>query len=167
MILVVIDMQPAYKEACNRSLQARIRQTVRDHDGPVCIVEYEGSGKTFPGIVKAAKGKHLVRCVKSRDDGGDVVVGACEAEGLGAHKHFILVGVNTAYCVIGTACGILHARKDTKVTLLIKGCRNPDDGIHREPTFAAAHVWRNEDDYQPNGKRGRRFLQFNKRPRRK
>ena len=61
----------------------------------------------------------------------------------------------------------LHARKDTKVTLLIKGCRNPDDGIQREPTFAAAHVWRNEDDYQPNGKRGRRFLQFNKRPRRK
>lgn len=167
MILVVIDMQPAYKAANNRSLQARIRQTVRDHDGPVCIVEYEGSGKTFPGIVKAAKGKHLVRVLKTRDDGGDVVVAACEAEGLGAHKHFLLVGVNTAYCVIGTACGILHARKDTKVTLLIKGCRNPHDGDEREPTFAAAHVWRNEDDYQPNGKRGRRFLQFNKRPRRK
>lgn len=156
-ILVIVDMQPEYSAARNRSLQARIRQTIRAHQGPVCIVEYEGSGKTFPGIVKACEGKRLFRCVKFRDDGGDCVVGATFAEGLGRHRHYIICGVNTPYCVLGTATGILNNRKDAKVTLFLPGCRTQYDGDMREPTYAAAHTWAREDDYKPASKR-RRFL---------
>lgn len=156
-ILVVIDMQPAYSAARHLGLQARIRQTIRAHRGPVCIVEFEGSGKTYPGIIRACKGKRMFRCTKTRDDGGDVVVGATFAEGLGRHKHYIVCGVNTPYCVLGTATGILHHRKDAKVTLFIKGSRCTNDFSQREPTYAAAHTWAREDDYKPRSKR-RRFL---------
>jgi len=160
MILVVVDMQPVFPAARHKKLQARIRQTIRDHNGPVCFLEWGGLKGTYPALLRACRGKQMVRCTKFEDDGGDVVIAACKAEGLGSHKHFMLTGVNTPYCVIATANGILKADPDSKVTLLVRGCRTVHEGADRETTFAAVHVWATAGLYMSRRNRGRRFLQF-------
>lgn len=162
-ILVVIDMQPLYQAAQSVSLQRRIADAVRAWTGPVCIVEFEKSGDTFPSILAACKGKRLFRCTKTKDDGGDVIVGATFAERLGHHRHYHLCGVNAPYCVINTAQGILHYRKNSKVTLRVNLCRGFYDNRAREgdPPFetdAATQVWCREDDYREH--RRRRFLSY-------
>lgn len=162
MILVVIDMQEPYKAAGSKSLQRAICEAIRAHQGPVCVVEYDGSGPTFPCILAACKGKRLFRCTKTVDDGGDVVVGATYGERLAHHRHYHLCGVNTPYCVIGTAQGILHHRKDAKVTLRVNLCRGfyDDRANEGDPPFetdAATQVWCREDDYR---KHRRRFLSY-------
>lgn len=159
-ILVVVDMQPFYKQARSRSLQARVRRAIKEHRGPICIVKFENSGEVYPGILKACRGKRKFTCLKDRDDGGVVVVGATFGEKLGRHRHYLLCGVNTAYCVISTATGILKNRKEAKVTLLMHACATHyDEKADREPSIAAAHVWKQEDDYCPRAKR-RRFLRW-------
>jgi len=147
-ILVVIDMQPMYEAAQSISLRRRIQNRIRSHCGPVCIVEYkyEGSKCTYPGIMKACQGKRTFRCIKEVDDGGDCVVGATFAEGLGRHRKYILCGVNTAYCVLSTANGILRHRDNFKVLVDFPCCASPGDSTSsKAASEGACDVWLRED----------------------
>lgn len=167
-ILVIIDMQPSFKEARCRALQHRIVKRIKRHNGPVCLVEYEGAGKTYPSIVRACKGKRLFRCLKNEDGGGQVIAGATLGEGLGRHSRYILCGVNTAHCVTNTAHTLMKWRKHCKVTIDWYCCRTIGDGPttparakydahERAASTGALCVWLREEEGKPRSRR-RRFV---------
>lgn len=167
-ILVVIDMQPEFTEARCPVLRNRIIRRIRRHKGPVCLVEYEGAGKTYPSIVRACRGKRLFRCIKDEDGGGVVIAGATLGEGLGHHRHYILCGVNTAHCVTNTANKLLRERAHCKVTIDWHCCRTQGDGpttragakwngCERLASTGALCVWLREEEGKPRSHR-RRFV---------
>lgn len=142
-ILVIVDVQPNYPSA-DLALRKAVCRAIRAHRGPICILEYEGNGKTYPCVLKACKGRRVFYCEKNRDDGGEVVALGTYREGLGHHRHYKICGVNTAYCVLSTASGILRERFDSTVTILESACRTQFDDDRCNATRMAIDVWQRE-----------------------
>lgn len=117
------------------------------------IVEYEGEGETYPGIIKAASRnrrwrhgptKSICRMTKDTDGGGYGVVEVAQRMGMGRHKQFAVVGVNTGYCVLDTAREILKAKKGSKIILPVWCCRTQFDDDEHHTTEQLLHSFQRE-----------------------
>jgi len=122
---------------------------IRSHDGPICFVKFPPS-RIYKSLLTAAKGKCVFHCLKEMDD---VVVGATFAEKLGKHKHYIVCGINTPYCVLSTALGILKRRKNSTVTL-VESCCGSQFGKTETSKFLSAKTPNVENVY---GNRRKKF----------
>lgn len=160
-VLCIIDMQPSYRSAQDAELRRRVCRLIRKHEGPVFIVEFDGNPKTYRSVLHASRSQQVVHCIKSVDDGSDVIIGAQFATGLGNHKNYVLCGVNTPWCVLNTAQGLLHKRKNSKVQIVAACCLTHEDLVDSfdfvtGPTSEAVlRAWLREDDYLSPRKRRR------------
>lgn len=129
----MIDIQPRwFSQARNKTLQKNIVKRLGQHraaNQPAILLEYEEHDRTVPTIRRWFADEEVF--IKPQDNGAASVAEAVRDLKLGRHRHFIVCGVNTCCCVLGTARGILTLSRKFRVTLPVYCCRTPcDDKDH-------------------------------------
>lgn len=128
-VLVVVDMQPVFHAANNRSTIAAVIREIRGEKSrsePIIVLEYEGSNPnlydTHESIRRSVERYPLgIIKVKPNDDGSQQVEEGCYELGL-QPEAFRLCGVNTSYCVKATAIGLAEQNPNANVEIIAKAC---------------------------------------------
>lgn len=129
--VVIVDMQTGYSAAGNDMLQARVVRLIehaRASNWPVVVLSVKGKGETVTRIADSLRGYGLAEPMeKETTSGSQKVLEACEKRGFGIGK-FLVCGVNTGACVLGTVKGLAFSPGRPMVATLMDACGDDTPG---------------------------------------
>ena len=135
--LIVVDMQPAFDASRDDLMQERIIRRIRHHNarGDICAaLELDPWDGTYPSILFALREGQYFRddhgddlILRKTENDGSQIIDLIESRSLVTDSVFEVVGVNTGYCVLATARGILSRIPDSFIRFPVWCCRTPGD----------------------------------------
>lgn len=130
--LVVIDMQPNFKSACDIDTVIAVSNEIvsaKKNNFPVLFVEYKHKDckKIHKGLIDLVGDydkKFVVK--KQRDDGSLEVIKAINMKNFPI-KNLRVCGVNSDCCVWATVKGLLKSLDETQIEIVKKACNTDID----------------------------------------
>jgi nicotinamidase-related amidase len=146
-LLAIIDMQVSYPAANNYDLCRSICDRIRLHKGPVAMVTWANDGEVFADIQREweAKPNKFAVTKKQNDGSAALCLHINRNQHLRDLRTFVLVGVNTPYCVLETAHGILKRRPASRVVIPFDCVRSQHDDGKKHESEAALSVFLREN----------------------
>ena len=128
--LVVVDMQPSFKAACNLDVIVNVAKEItiaRENNQPILFVEYEGCGSTHESLTNLVKGyKQKSTIMKYYDDGSKEILQAIDRRKFN-YDRLRVCGVNIDCCIWSTVVGLIDCTWDMIVEIVKQACNWSED----------------------------------------
>lgn len=139
--LVVVDMQPSFKSSQNKltiyAVSLLIEKAIQD-GADIVVLEYAGYGSTDWRIRDEYAGYDRVFTItKYADDGSnDMIESSFDFQ----KERFVICGVNTPFCVSGTALGLREKFPKSDIEVKLNACNQyPYHGVYCTEAIAEWH----------------------------
>ncbi len=151
--LLIIDMQDKWD--CSRPIVSAVLKEIelaRKYGWSIVVVEFHGHNKSFPThqvILDAVAAARVpkITVIKFQENGGDVILEACQKHGLGT-RNFRVAGVKLLHC-LGLSIGTMARKLVDSYFYLVREATNGDDDLdHRDYYHDPNSCFVDQDDVE-------------------